>query len=80
MHGKRERVFIIIRIDDVSYVFRQHDIRGPSHFVCGPDGRRGVRLLLVVELVVLVLHPIEFKEVDGQQDDAQEQHEADDQG
>jgi len=32
-----------------------------------------------MELVVLVLDPVEFKKVDGQQDDAQEKHEADDQ-
>lgn len=40
---------------------------------------RGVRLRPVVILVVLVLDPPEFEEVDGQQDDAQAQHEPDDQ-
>jgi len=32
-----------------------------------------------MELVVLVLDPVEFEKVNGQQDDAQEKHEADEQ-
>jgi len=69
----------------MSHVFRQDYVRGPFRRVRVPLRRRRrrgrrlyrVRLSSVMELVVLVLDPVEFEKVDGQQDDAQQQHEAD---
>jgi len=75
-----------MRVRGMSHVFRQDYVRGPFGDFRVPLGRRlrrwrlhRVRLASVMELVVLVLDPVEFEKVDGQQDDAQEQHEADDQ-
>lgn len=67
-------------VGEMSHVFRQDYVRGPFRNVRVPLGRRRrhrVRLSSVMELVVLVLDPVEFEKVDGQQDDAQQQHEAD---
>lgn len=64
----------------MSHVFRQDYVRRPFRSLRVPLRRLpGVRLLSVMELVVLVLDPVELEKVNGQQDDAQEKHEADDQ-
>lgn len=77
---------IILFWREMSHSFGQDNVRGPLRNLHVPLRRQrrrrrrpGVWLLSVMELVVLVLDPVEFEKVNGQQDDAQEKHEADDQ-